>query len=468
MKSKTQNNKGLPFSPLIVVIEDEQDFSLALKRQLPRLGYNVKIFASSEEAANEPDLLNASCILLDVFLPGRNGIEALSSLRKHSFCPPVIVITDHGSIEVAIEAMKCGAWDFLQKPIKFDVLNFSIKRAVEHHFLNQCLNQMQQQATGNDFTVFEGMVGSSPQMQRIFREIKLYAPTESPVLIIGETGTGKELVARAVHTHSKQAQGALVALNMGGMLEGLIGSELFGHERGAFTGAIHERKGCFELAKGGTIFLDEISNLPLQGQAKLLRVLETGEYKRIGSERQLQTDARIIAATNHRLEELVRKGQFREDLLFRLNALQLQLPPLRERLDDLPELIVYYVNHFCRKLGRKPPTFYPTVLAALRSYNWPGNIRELRHSIEHLLLTNPGDSIQNWFPPHLISNNFSQEKISLRDKVKALEVSEIRQALASSRGNTSTAAKKLGLPRPTLIDKMKKYRIQPTARIQEK
>ena len=393
--------------------------------------------------------------------PGPSGLDVLAASLKLSPPPPCILFTAYGSIETAVEAVKQGAFDFVTKPVNFDRLEIIIRRALESVSLKEENTELKRKL-GSSFGV-KGMIGNSAKMKNIIETVEQVAPTRTTVLITGESGTGKELVAQAIHQCSGRT-GKFVPVHCSALPDNLIESELFGHERGAFTGAVEMRKGRFELAEGGTIFLDEIGEIPLHIQVKLLRVLENRAFERIGGSETIITDARVVAATNRDLKKMVEEGTFREDLFYRLDVVSLEIPPLRERKEDIPLLVKHYLDVFNKENG-KDIGITETAMASLCAYAWPGNIRELRNCVERMVvlcrgkmidLENVPVDIREGVSPGIAKTVLSQPSCDLECNEKML----IERALNECGGNRTKAAEKLGISRRTLHRKLHTYNLE--------
>ncbi len=365
----------------VLVVDDERNILLTLNQALQLEGYKTELAAGGQLALTVLEHKPVDAVLMDVKMPDMDGIAALEKMKSLRPDLPIIMMSGHGTIETAVKATHLGARDFLEKPISRDRLLLALKNALEHVKVVQELEEVLKTEPKR----FD-MVGSGPAMQRIYALIQKAAPTEGRVLVTGENGSGKELIARAIHQHSRRKNGPFVKLNCAAVPHELIESELFGHEKGAFTGAIAARKGKFELADGGTLFLDEVGDMPATMQAKLLRVLQEGELERVGGAETLKVDVRVIAATNKDLEDEIAHGRFREDLYFRLNVVQLESPPLRERLEDLPTLVDSFLGEACRKNGRRSMRLSGEAMQRLSDYDFPGNVRELRNLVERLAI----------------------------------------------------------------------------------
>lgn len=370
----------------ILIVEDEQVIRNALRRLLERHHYQVDE-AASITAAKELDFADYDLVISDLRLPGGEGTELIGNEAG----TPVLIMTSFASMRSAVDAMKMGAVDYIAKPFDHDEMLLTVERILkERNLVRQ--NEVLKKEIAKDYPT-SGIIGSCPPMQELFRKISKVAPTDATVLILGESGTGKELVARAMHEQSNRAANPMISVNCAAIPETLIESELFGHEKGAFTGATAQRQGLIEAADGGTLFLDEIGELPLEAQARLLRVLQESEIRRVGSVQSKKVNVRLVAATHRPLKELAHKGEFREDLYYRLNVVELKLPPLRERGDDVIELAQRLLERACNKLNRAQLKFSEHCLAAIRDYHWPGNVRELENAVERAVILNDGEPI---------------------------------------------------------------------------
>jgi two-component system, NtrC family, nitrogen regulation response regulator NtrX len=364
----------------VLIVDDEKNILLTLSQSLQLAGYHTELASSGQVALDVASARPVDAVLMDVKMPDMDGLTALGRLHEMKPELPVIMMSGHGTIDTAVRATQLGARDFLEKPIARDKLLVALRNALKHQAVIEELQELRSQLGRYD------MVGGGPAMQRIFSLIQRTAPSEGRVLITGENGTGKELIARALHQHSRRKSGPFVKLNCAAVPHELIESELFGHEKGAFTGAVSVRRGKFELAHEGTLFLDEIGDMPPAMQAKLLRVLQEGELERVGGAETIKVDVRVIAATNKNLEKEIAGGHFREDLYYRINVVQIHSPPLRERREDLPDLIDTFLKEACARNGRKPLKLSPEALAVMASYDYPGNVRELRNLVERLAI----------------------------------------------------------------------------------
>ena len=387
-------------NPFVIVVDDDASIRDSLRDLIGSAGLNVQTFASAQEFLASPRPDAPICLVLDVQLPGLSGLDLQHELAKAGAQIPIIFITGHGDIPMSVRAMKAGAIEFLTKPFRDEDLLNAIEQAINRgRQMEQLKNTSAEQKPHSEDALrseinFAEIVGQSPALRRVLKEVETVAPTDSTVLINGETGTGKELIARAIHNLSPRRSNPFVKLNCAAIPTGLLESELFGHERGAFTGAIAQRIGRFELANRGTIFLDEIGDIPLELQPKLLRVLQEREFERLGSTRTLHTDARLIAATNANLVGRVHEKRFRSDLYYRLNVFPVLVPPLRERHEDIPLLVRHFVQKYTRRMKKPIDTIPVTVMNALSEYHWPGNVRELENFVERSVILSADSVLQ--------------------------------------------------------------------------
>jgi two-component system nitrogen regulation response regulator NtrX len=446
----------------ILVVDDEPSIQGALRGVLEDEGYRVTVAGSGHDAVvrvgdDQPDL-----IILDIWMPGLDGLDALAEIKRAQPEAVVIMISGHGTIETAVKATKLGAYDFIEKPLSLEKVLLTAERALEHSRLERENRELRARLEqGHE------VVGDSPAVHELRRQIAIAAPTNGRVLIHGENGAGKERVARAMHALSARRDGPFVEVNCAAIPEDLIESELFGHERGAFTGAVSRRRGRFELADRGTLFLDEIGDMSLKTQAKVLRVLEEQSFERVGGKETLKVDVRVVAASNQDLLELIAQGRFREDLYYRLNVVPIEVPPLRERKEDIPLLVEHFSRVFSLENGRRPRTIAGEALAYFMAYDWPGNVRELRNMVERLVIMAPADVIApEDLPPPLRPRELGAppepaRDRSLREARDAFERSFIMAELRASEGNISRTAEKLGIERSHLYRKLKAYGITP-------
>ena len=446
-------------SPIVLVVEDDASTLQGLCAALGDSGYEVIGAASGEEAMARLDLSPVDVIVSDVMMGRVSGIDLLSHVQRHYPDISVILLTAYGTIESAVEAMRRGAYDYLTKPINLDKLELLVERACKRRELLRENRQLRRQLR-RQFSV-SGIIGQSRAMQRILQQVSQIAPTGASVLIQGESGTGKELVASAIHHHSgPRAEGPLVKVNCVALAESLIESELFGHERGAFTGAHRTRKGRFELASGGTLFLDEIGDLSVATQLKLLRAIQEREIERVGGQSPIPVDVRLIAATNRDLEQAMREGAFREELYYRLKVVTLQIPPLRERPEDIRPLLEHFLAQFCREHGRQIRGFSEQALARLTAHAWPGNVRELRNCVESLVVTTRGEEIGVRDLPSALLEEEGQGRVlqvPMGRRLEDVERRYIMQTLEMLGNNKARAAQVLGISKKTLYRRLHEY-----------
>ncbi|HNW91391.1 MAG TPA: sigma-54 dependent transcriptional regulator [bacterium] len=453
----------------ILVVDDNAAMCEVLDEALREQGYAVETTTSSEQGAEFLRRCSYNLLITDLKMPGIDGLELLRIARAENAAIEAIMITAFGTVESAVEAMKRGAADFVLKPFPVAEIELKVARLLERQRLH-CENLLLREELKEHYN-FAELTGHSTGMKRVYDLTRRAAPTDSPVLLRGETGTGKELVARAVHAYSRRATRPFIKVNCSAIPEGLLESELFGHEKGAFTGAIARKDGRFISADTGTIFLDEIGDMPVAMQAKMLRVLQDGEFERVGGTERIKTNVRIIAATNMNLEEAIKDGRFREDLYFRLNVIPIFIPPLRERKDDIPDLLAYCLHKFNVVCRKKVTIIDEEAKKGLVNYRWPGNVRELENIIERAVVLCNEDRISMDLIPHeilsatagkpadIISEMKSDFSISLTDNVDAYEKALIVSALKQSSGNQLKAAKLLQVNRTTLQYKLQKHGI---------
>ncbi len=452
----------------LLVVDDDDSSREALTMLLRSVGYDVTSAATGESALDLIDLLQYQVIVSDLLLPDKSGLDILLHVQKVSPSTELIVVTGHASAQTAVRAMKEGAFDYITKPIDFDELKIVVSKALEKQRLLSENIFLRSQLQGR--FEFSNIIGSSPAMNLVFERMNRIVKTDSVVLVSGESGTGKELVARALHYNGTRREKPFIAVNCSAIPETLLESELFGHVRGAFTGAITDKPGKFEAANHGTIFLDEIGTLPLHLQAKLLRVLQEHEVERVGSNKTIKLHVRVISATNSDLEEMVKRGEFREDLYYRLNVIPLHLPPLRERQQDIMYLISFFLEKQCRLMGRTPCNISKQALEALEQYSWPGNVRELENMIERMIvLTDANVLTLEDVPDKIVNEKNSGETLGLKlpsmgidlaETVSRIEQSFILQAVETAGGIKAQAAKLLGINRTTLVEKMKRLKME--------
>jgi two-component system, NtrC family, nitrogen regulation response regulator NtrX len=449
----------------ILIVDDEPGVRSALGGVLRDEGYQVEAVGSGEECLERAVRQAPDVIVLDIWLPGIDGLVTLGKLRERQVDSQVVIISGHGNIESAVRAIKMGAFDFVEKPLSLEKTVLVVRNAIRQRSL-EAENRDLRARVDRRLT----MVGESYAMSQLREQIAMAAPTNGRVLILGDNGTGKELVARTVHALSHRRGGPFIEVNCAAIPEELIESELFGHARGAFTGAVSDRRGKFEAADGGTIFLDEIGDMSLKTQAKVLRALQEQVVEPVGSRQQIKVDVRVIAATNKDLPAAIRSGQFREDLYFRLNVIPVFVPALRDRREDIPRLAEYFMSGFAQEYGRRPKAFEPAAVDLLQRYAWPGNVRELRNLIERLVIMAPGDSISeadlgflhaDHEPPTATAEADATPLQPLHEARDRFERDYILKALAQQHGNMSRTAEVLGVERSNLYRKMRAFGIAP-------
>ncbi len=450
----------------ILIVDDEQSIRESLDGILQDEGFRTLVAETGEEALallgeETPDL-----VLLDIWLPGIDGLETLRRIRENHQEQVVIMMSGHGTIETAVKATKLGAYDFIEKPLSLEKVLISIENALKVNRLVE-ENRSLKAKMAKEYE----MVGCSAAIQNLKEQIAIAAPTSGWVLITGENGTGKELVARAIHHYSKRSDKPFVEVNCAAIPEELIESELFGHEKGAFTGATAQRKGKFDQAHEGSLFLDEIGDMSLKTQAKILRILQERKFERVGGNRTIEVDVRVIAATNKDLEEEIQDGNFRQDLYYRLNVLPFHVPPLRERSEDIPLLAKHFLAYFCSKESREIKTLEQDAIEALTAYNWPGNVRELKNIVERLVIMSPRQTIGFEDLPSSIQRSGNRDSgakpylpasgVSLKQARDDFEREFILQKLQENEGNISRTAEAIEMERSNLHRKIKSYGIEP-------
>ena len=451
--------------PSILVVDDEPGVRSSISGVLQDEGFDVDTASSGEECLERANGAAFDVIVLDIWLPGFDGLTTLQRLRERQIDAQVVIISGHGNIESAVRAIKMGAFDFIEKPLSLEKTVLVVRNALrqrdleaENRVLRAKVDRQQEQHT---------MVGESPAMNHLREQVALAAPTNGRVLILGENGTGKELVARAIHQTSRRKGGPFVEVNCAAIPEELIESELFGHARGAFTGAVADKPGRFEQASGGTIFLDEIADMSLKTQAKVLRVLQEQVMERVGGTQRIKVDVRVLAATNKDLPAEIRAGRFREDLYFRLNVIPIFVPPLRDRQQDIPLLAEHFMALLAAEDRKRPKRLAPEAAARLQQYSWPGNVRELRNVIERLLIFVSGDTItaqdlgflgRDGVPDTPLTHGPVVPLSEARDN---FEKDYILQTLAAQQGNMSRTAEVLGVERSNLYKKLRAFGVTP-------
>lgn len=445
----------------VLIIDDEPGIRRSLRGLLEDEGYHVSEAHTGEEGIQAADEVSPDLIMLDIVLGGIDGLEVLASLVEKGYEYPIIVMSGHATLDNAIRAIKLGATNFLEKPLAAEKVLAEVSTAVELGKLRR-ENENLKAEIGYRYK----MVGESPVMQRLRERIRKVAPTKATVLILGESGTGKELVARAVHADSDRVDRSFVQVNCAAIPKDLIESELFGHEKGAFTGATSMHRGRFEQADGGSIFLDEVADTSLETQARLLRVLQEGEVQRVGSEKIMVVDVRVVAASNQNLALLMEGGRFREDLYYRLNVLPIQVPPLRNRLEDIPALAAEFISQFARVNNRHPVELTASGMEALMTGRWPGNVRELKNAVERLMILHEGMSVGAEEVREILpstgraeesSDDVDDSEMSLKDRLEAYEVKLLTLELQKNNGVVSRVAEQLNTDRANLYRKLKRY-----------
>lgn len=446
----------------ILLVDDDDAHRTMLKANLSGSHFEILEIEDGDQVISYLDNEGSvDLILLDMKMARMDGLATLSALRETAYTAiPIIVLTAFSSVDTAVKAMRAGAYDYVAKPIDLDELKLVIEKALGFQALQQ-ENSRLKKHLGKSFS-FGNMIGRSPAMEELFATLELVAPSDATVLITGESGTGKELVANALHQKSSRKDFPFIKVNCAALNENLLESELFGHEAGAFTGAVARRKGRFEQASQGTLFLDEIGDMSLQTQAKILRVLQEGELDRLGGSETIKVNVRLLAATHRDLQQMITEGSFRQDLFFRLSVVPVELPPLRERSTDIPELAKLFLERYALKNRKDIKGFTPETLRIFMQYPWPGNIRELENTVERAVILCPGELISiRELPPQLLPADLDpattpvQTPVTLRD----MEREMIRSTLAQHNGNRSKTAKVLGVARQTLLNKLKEYDI---------
>ncbi len=445
--------------PTILLVDDDVAHRTMIKVNIESEGCLLHEAGDGDEVLPFLQKHAVDLILLDMKMIRMDGMATLSSLIQAGHTIPVIVITAFSSVESAVEAMKKGAFDYIAKPVDIEELKLIINRALSFRKLNE-ENSSLKERIGERFT-FDNIIGKSQVMQEMFATLSLVAPSDATVLITGESGTGKELIANAIHENSSRKESPFIKLNCAALNENLLESELFGHEMGAFTGASCQRKGRFELAHRGTLFLDEIGDMSLSTQAKILRVLQEGEFERLGGSETISVDVRLLAATHKDLEVMIKEETFRQDLFFRLSVVPVNLPALRERAMDIPDLLHFFLKKYATKNRKDIKGYHPETMNLLMQYGWPGNIRELENSVERAVILCLGEQITpQELPPHLLSKTVQAANVRHRGEgytLRDMEREVIRSTLEATGNNKSQTAKRLGVARQTLLNKIKEY-----------
>jgi two-component system response regulator HydG len=447
----------------ILVIDDEEDHAQVMCEALTRLGHKCDVTYSLAEAQGKLDRRPYDVVVTDLVMDGRrDGLEVLRKTKQLDPPPPVVLVTAHGDIPTAVQAMNEGAYSFIEKPLDLEYFRAQVNRAAERSALQNQNRALHEQLQIVDPSGFEGVIGTSPSMRKVIQTARQVAPSDIPVLILGESGTGKELIARAIHNHSRRRKHRLVPMNCAGFSATILEDELFGHVRGAFTDARTDRPGRFEHANGGTLFLDEIGDMPQEMQAKLLRTLENGEVVRLGANEPLRVDVRLVSATNKELDQLVADKQFREDLYFRIKGATIQIPPLRERREDIPLLIHYFLQQAAEKYGKSIDGIQPEAQQVLMSYAWPGNVRQLKNVIENMVVMSTTPKLgPDSLPPDIRPAGGDVPLGGMNNLVGIpivqAEKELIRTTLKLVNGNREQAARILGIGERTLYRKIKDY-----------
>ncbi|UCF40357.1 MAG: sigma-54-dependent Fis family transcriptional regulator [Gemmatimonadota bacterium] len=439
----------------ILIVDDELSVRQSLEEWFVEDGFQVWTAGDGEKALHKMDAGPFDIVIIDLKMPGMDGISLQKRVREIDRQAAIVILTAYASVETAVEALKLGAYDYVTKPVDPDDLSNLVRNILRQKELAEENVQLKEQVS--ELVGTAEIIGQSAKMQRVTELIRTVAETDSSVVIRGESGTGKELVARAIHSHSKRRFFPIVAVNSGSIPETLLESELFGHEKGAFTGAQYRRKGKIELANGGTLFLDEIGDIASKMQVDLLRVLETKRFTRLGGTQDVSSDFRLVCATNRNLEQLVEAGTFREDLYYRINVFSVEVPPLRERREDILPLAQHFLGKYARAMGKVITDISPDAEATLQGYRWPGNVRELENAIERAVVIGKGPAIT---PADLPLSATNQRAEPAEQSLAALEREHIERVLREMDGNISRSAKALGIDRATLYNKLKRYGIR--------
>lgn len=447
----------------ILIVDDEPGIRATLRGVLEDEGFAVEAAASGEACLKLVKEQNFACILLDIWLgKGIDGLETLKRLREDGNDSAVVMISGHGNIETAVKSTKLGAFDFIEKPLSLERTILTVKHAVRQRELERANEELQKELA-EEYV----MVGESVAMRALRKQIAIVAPSDGRVLISGESGTGKELVARAIHSQSKRKAAPFVEINSAAIPEELVESELFGHSKGAFSGATTAKKGKFEIADGATLFLDEIGDMSPRVQAKMLRVLEEQRFEPVGSNTAIKVDVRVISATNKPLEDLIDNGNFRHDLFYRLNVIPFQVPPLRERAEDIPALVDHFNRRFSAEYSKKPKVFAADAIATLQEHAWPGNVRELKNTVERIVITHSRQNVGAADLPKLAASGDRPASTfrfpSFREATDAYQREFIQHKLAEFEGNVSKAAEDMGVDRSRLYRRMRNLGIAPKA-----
>ncbi|MDH3975253.1 MAG: sigma-54 dependent transcriptional regulator [Deltaproteobacteria bacterium] len=444
----------------ILIVDDEESIRSTLSGVLKDEGFDVILAEDGEKGFDMAKEEGPDLVLLDIWMPGIDGMETLKKIKSELPHLQVIMMSGHGTIETAVQATKLGAYDFIEKPLSLDKLLLCINNALSLHRLEEENKRLKEKFGG-----WREMVGESVAMKKLKEQIATVAPSNAWVLITGENGTGKELVANLLHLKSKRSDAPFVDVNCAAIPEELIESELFGHEKGAFTGAVSSKRGKFDLANGGTLFLDEIADMSLKTQAKILRILQEQRFERVGGSKSIKVDVRVVAATNKDLLQEIKEGSFREDLYYRLNVIPFEVPPLREREQDIELLVKKFVNLYSKDMGGPAKRFHDEAIEGLKQYHWPGNVRELKNLVERLVIMTRGSVIKKSdLPPYIPGKELKGPDFesfgSLKDARNAFEKAFIAEKLAENNGNITKTAEAIGLERSNLHKKIKMYELE--------
>jgi DNA-binding NtrC family response regulator len=441
--------------PSILVVDDEQVIRDSLSKWFREDGYSVSSAENAADALRHLQAQKWDILLLDIKMPGMDGMELQERIKELDQNATIIFITAHATVDTAVKALKAGAFDYVTKPVDPDYLSHLVTNALKQRSLASENVKLKEQIS--EFSKAEDIVGDSPQMHKVFELIQTVAKQDTTVMIRGESGTGKELIARAIHSNSERRYFPIVAVNCGAMAEGLLESELFGHERGAFTGAQYRRKGKLELADGGTLFLDEVGNIDMKTQMDLLRAIETKQFTRVGGNENIKVDFRVVCATNKDLEKAVAEGSFREDLYYRLNVFSVFIPPLRERKGDIPQLVTYFLQKYCKSMNKQIIGVSSEAMDTLVRYNWPGNVRELENAIERAMVVGKPPKIMPEDLPFQLSE---RNQVLPAGSLAAAEKTHIAAVLEQNHWNISRSAEILQIDRVTLYNKIEKYALK--------
>ena len=440
--------------PRIMIVDDEHSVRTSLREWFLEDGFDVVTAEDGIDALKKLDQGPFDLMIVDLKMPGMDGISLQRRMQEVDPAATIVILTAFASVETAVEALKLGAFDYVTKPVDPDELSHTVRRALERKQLTEENARLREKVT--QLATVSPIIGRSRSMEHVMELVGTVAETDASVVIRGESGTGKELIARAIHAASPRRFFPIVAVNCGAIPETLLESELFGHEKGAFTGAHYRRKGKIELANGGTLFLDEIGEIPAKMQVDLLRVLESHRFTRLGGAQEIESDFRLVCATNRDLEALVREGKFREDLYYRIHVFAIDVPPLRERGEDIPILVEHFIEKFCRAMGKAPRSLSDEARELLQSHDWPGNVRELENAIERAMVVGTTGKIR----PEDLPLRAEPAGARPRDRsLESLESEHIERVLREEAGNVSQAARVLGIDRGTLYNKIKKYGI---------